>query len=162
VLGGISGGEQVPVLGRSVVGQWFYVRDDQGIEGFVYAPWFDWSGDFGSLPVKESTVTTTPPTATPTTATPPPPLEIELWDIGGTEWCSETMWYKSVFIQGRGGNGVYTYYWNGERLAGPTSESYTFEMHTTGGAMVGTGKVVSGDGQEVEQGLRITVPACAK
>ena len=150
------------MLGRSAVGQWFYVHDGQGVEGFVYAPRFDWQGDFESLAIVTSTVTTTPVTASPTATTPYPPLEMELWDIGGTEQCSRTMWYKSVFIQGRGGNGVYTYYWNGEKLAGPTSESYTFEMHTTGGAMVGTGKVVSGDGQVVERDLYIQVPDCAR
>jgi hypothetical protein len=162
VLGGISVGEHVPVLGRSTAGQWFYVLDGRGIEGFVYAPRFDWPGDFESLPVKTPTIRITPSIATPTTTTPYPPLEIELWGIAGTERCSVTMWYKSVFIQGRGGNGVYTYYWNGEKLAGPTSETHTFEMHTTGGAMIGAGKVVSGDGQEVERNLYIPAPDCAR
>lgn len=37
-------------------------------------------------------------------------------------------------------------------MAGPlNNEDYTFEVHSSGGAIIGTGKVVSGDGQEVEK-----------
>ena len=84
---------------------------------------------------------------------------MDLWDMSGR--CSGGTWYKTVFIEGHGGNGVYTYYWNGERVAGPTRESYTFEVHSTGGAIIGTGKVVSGDGQVVERELFIRAPDCA-
>jgi hypothetical protein len=160
VLGGISVGERVPVLGRSAVGQWFYVRDDQGVEGFVYAPRFGWPGDYESLPVVASPVTP-PPTVYTTPSGPPyPALEMDLWDISGR--CSGGKWYKSVYIQGHGGNGVYTYYWNGKRVAGPTSEDYSFEVESMGGAMIGTGKVVSGDGQVVERKLYIRAPDCAR
>jgi hypothetical protein len=65
--------------------------------------------------------------------------------------------------RGTGANGVYTYYWNGEKLAGPlTNEGYAFNVHSVGGAIIGTGKVVSGDGQEAEKALFIRVPDCAK
>ncbi|HUW13020.1 MAG TPA: SH3 domain-containing protein, partial [Anaerolineae bacterium] len=159
VLGGISAGERVPVLGRSAYGRWFYVRDDQGVEGFVYAPRFDWPGDYKSLPVVPSGV------PVPATRTPPPEpsypaLEMDLWDLSGR--CSGGKWYKSVYFQGHGGNGVYTYYWNGERVAGPTSEDYSFEVESTDGAHIGTGKVVSGDGQVVERDLYIRAPDCAR
>jgi len=157
VLGGISAGEQVPVLGRSAVGEWFYVRDDQGVEGFVYAPRFDWPGDYESLPVVPSGIPK-PSTYTPPPGPPYPALEMDLWDISGR--CSGSTWYKSIYIQGHGGNGIYTYYWNGEKVAGPTSESYSFEVHSTGGAIIRTGKVVSGDGQEVERNLYVRKPDC--
>ena len=156
VLGGISAGELVPVLGRSAVGQWFYVRDDQGIEGFVYAPRFEWPGEYESLPVIESPGLPPPPTPAPSSS----PLTMDLWDLSGR--CSGALWYKSVYIQGHGGNGVYSYYWNGKKVAGPTSEGYTFEIHSTGGAVIGTGRVESGDGQEIEKDLYIRVPACAQ
>jgi serine/threonine protein kinase len=159
VLGGISAGEQVPVLGRSTVGQWFYVRDDQGVEGFVYAPRFDWPGDYESLPVVPSGVPV-PVTYTPPSGPPYPALEMDLWDMSGR--CSGGKWYKSVYIQGRGGNGVYTYYWNGEKVAGPIATDYTFEVESTGGAHIGTGKVVSGNGQVVERNLYIRAPDCAQ
>ena len=67
----------------------------------------------------------------------------------------------SVFIEGHGGNGVYTYYWNDERVAGPlTNASYTFQVHSAGGALPGEGAVVSGDGQRAEQELYIPAPSC--
>jgi outer membrane protein assembly factor BamD (BamD/ComL family) len=160
VLGGISAGEHVPVLGRSAHGRWFYVRGDRGVEGFVYAPRFDWSGDYESLPVIAPSVTPVPATFTPPPEPPYPALEMDLWDLSGR--CSGGKWYKSVYVQGHGGNGVYTYYWNGEKVAGPTGESYTFEVQSIGGAMIGTGKVASGDGQVVERKLYIRAPDCAK
>ena len=86
---------------------------------------------------------------------------MDLWDLPDTEKCEGGVWYKSVFIQGHGGNGVYTYYWNGEKLVGPTGERYTFEVHSTGGAIIGTGKVISGDGQQIERDLYVRAPACA-
>jgi hypothetical protein len=149
----------VEVLGRSAYGDWFYVRNDQGVEGFTYAPRFDWPGDFEALPV-----------VPPVKASPSgdnggseyPLLEMDLWDIPGGR-CSEGWWYKDIFIAGRGGNEVYTYYWDGKRVAGPTSESYTFEISSMGGgAVIGTGKVVSGDGQEIEEKLYIRVAECAQ
>jgi len=158
-LGSVSKGEQVTVLGRSAVGQWYYVRDDQGVEGFVYVGRFEWPGDYESLPVKGSISVTPATRVSPTSQT---PLEMDLWDLPGTERCDGGVWYKSVFIQGHGGNGVYTYYWNGEKLVGPTGERHTFEVHSTGGAMIGTGKVASGDGQQVEIKLYIRAPDCTR
>ena len=68
----------------------------------------------------------------------------------------------SVYIQGLGSDGVYTYYWNGEKVAGPlTNEGYTFEISAVGATIIGTGKVVSGDGQAVEKDLFISAPDCA-
>jgi len=147
-------GEQVPVLGRSAYGEWFYVRNDQGVEGFVHKPRFDWLGDYESLTVITSTVPVSPVNP----ISPPVPLKMDLWDISGR--CSEGKWYKTVYIQGQGGDGVYTYYWNGKKVAGPTSEAYSFEVESVEGAMIGTGKVVSGDGQVVERKLYIRPPDC--
>ena len=162
-LGGVSEGEEVLVLGRSAYGQWFYVRDDRGVEGFAYALRFAWDGDYESLPKvparwtpsSPSTPTYTPTLLTPTT------LTIDLWQLPSTGRCEGGWWYMSVYIRGQGGDGVYTYYWNGERKAGPLSKEYTFELCNPGGAIVGTGKVVSGDGQVAEKNLYIGAPDCS-
>jgi len=156
-IGIVAVGDWALVLGRSAYGQWFYIRNDQGIEGFVYAPRFEWSGDYDSLPVKSPI--TGPSVPTPTRETSGSTLRMDLWDMSGR--CSGGTWYKTVYIEGHGGNGVYTYYWNGERIAGPTSGSHVFEVHSTGGAIIGTGKVVSGDGQTIEEELFIREPDCA-
>lgn len=159
VLGGIRAGEEVEVLGRSAYGDWFYVRDDQGVEGFTYALRFEWPGDYDSLPIVASPFTPVPVTITPGEGT--TTLTMDLWDIPSGR-CSGGWWYKDIFIAGHGGNGVYTYYWNNERVAGPTSESYTFEIRSMGGgAVIGIAKVVSGDGQEITSELYIRVADCA-
>jgi len=146
----IAPNEQVTVLGRSPAsyGQWFYVRNDEGVEGYSHAPRFDWTGDFEALPVKTFT-------ATPVSSRTPPPggasgsLTLDIWDLPWTGRCEGAIWHKSVFMEGRGGNGVYTYYWKDELVAGPTSGSITFEVHSSGGAIIGIARVESGDGQVV-------------
>jgi hypothetical protein len=147
------------VLGRSAGGRWLYVRDEHGTEGFVYEPRFEWTGDFDGLTVIPASVVTQVPTRPAVTVA---PLEIDLWSLPGTERCEAGVWYKTIYIQGHGGDGVYTYYWSGEVIAGPMSEGYTFEIHGAGGAIVSTGRVVSGDGQVAEQGLYVTEPECHK
>jgi hypothetical protein len=157
-------GEQVEVLGRADAGDWFYVRDEQGVEGFAYAPRFGWQGDFEALPVQESDFT--PPTPATRTPTPPPagsypPLSIDFWQLPGTERCEPQVWRQSVWIQGQGGDGMYTYYRDGEYLAGPlTNEGFSFEVSSSAGAIIVTGKVVSGDGQEAQKEIYIPRPAC--
>ena len=161
LLGGVALGEQVAVEGRSEYGHWFYVRDDQGVEGFVYAPRFEWAGDYESLPVVPSTVPPPPAaTSTPTSPlTPYPPLELELWPIGGG--CGVGIWCNNVYMGARGGDGTYTYYWNDELKCGPTGGVCTFEICSGGGAKIGLGRVVSGDGQVAEDELYVSKPDCS-
>ena len=155
----------VEVLGRSAYGDWFYIRDEEGVEGFVYAPRIEWSGDFESLPVKQPIATvppapTTAPTAAPITATdtptvppgPYPALELELWPLDGR--CEGGISYREVYMGARGGDGVFMYYWDDELKCGPVvNESCVFEVRSTRGPVPGAGKVVSGDGQELTRGL---------
>ncbi len=178
-LGGVSEGEKVEVLGRATHGDWLYIRDEEGVEGFVYAPRIEWSGDLESLPVKQPIATVPPaptiapttaptttitaaPTVAPTTALttttptlppgPYPDLELELWPLEG--YCEGGISYKEVYMGARGGDGVYMYYWNDELQCGPVvNESCVFHVRSTSGPMAGAGKVVSGDGQEVLRGL---------
>ena len=152
-------GEQVRVLGRSQYGEWFYVRDDQGVEGFTYFHRYEWPGDYEALRIVPSTITPVPVTPPPA-GTPYPLLTLDLWDLPWTADCGAE-WTMSVFIAGHGGDGVYTYYWDDEVIAGPlTNESATFEVHASGHTLIGTGKVVSGDGQVVEKDLFISAPVC--
>ncbi len=156
-VGGVAEGEQVRVLGRSQYGNWFYVRDDQGVEGFTYVPRYEWSGDYEALPIVPSTITPVPVTPPPP-GTPHPLLTIDLWHLPWTADC-KAEWTMSVFIAGHGGNGVYTYYWDDQVVAGPlTNEGHTFEVHGSGSTLIGTGRVVSGDGQVAEKALLIPAP----
>jgi len=163
-LGGVVEGEQVCVLGRSAIGRWLYIRDNQVVKGFVYAPWFNWQGDYESLPVIETTTPSAHNSPTPPVVkTYCPPLTMSLWENPGTGQCSDGgVWDKSIYICGHGGDGNYTYYWNGEIVGGPTSDNLSFNVHSVDAAIIGIGKVVSGDGQVVEQELYVHVPDCAK
>jgi len=63
-------------------------------------------------------------------------------------------------MEGRGGNGIYTYYWNGEKMGGPIREGTSFEVAGGDSAVIGKGKIVSGDGQSIERDLYIEPLDC--
>lgn len=154
----IGVGEQVSVLGRSEVGDWFYVQKDSGEAGFVYGPRLDWPGDFASLPVVSDTdiaSAITPPTTSSCGGSTCPTLTMMIYPLPGTR-CEANTKYRTVYMQGQGGNGRYTYYWNGLMIGGPSADGFGFEVSSPdGSAVIGTGKVISGDGQVVEKELFI-------
>lgn len=158
----IGPGEIVTVLGRSEFGDWFYVQNEAGDEGFVYSPRMEWDGDFEALAVVEGTAVST------TTSSPNsscnggacPTLTINLYPLPGTR-CEVDAKYRNIFIEGNGGNGSYTYYWNDQKVGGPINEGFAFEVKSSDGAVViGMGKVVSGDGQIVERELFVDDFSC--
>jgi len=59
-LGYVRVGEAVTVIGRASSETWLYVRNDGGVEGFVWKPFFDWPGNIAALPTRLPTVTVTP------------------------------------------------------------------------------------------------------
>jgi hypothetical protein len=132
------------------------------VQGFVYAPWFEWDGVYELLPTGICPESPTPPPPPPPPPGTPPRLEIVFYDLPDPDKCSGGKWFRRFYIEGRGGDGNYTYYWNDQKLVGPIQGSYTFELNSAGGAIVGFGKVVSGDGQVARKGLQIPEPACIK
>jgi tetratricopeptide (TPR) repeat protein len=58
-------GEQVTVTGRSGYGDWLFVRNNQGREGFVDALRFDWPGTFDKLPIAAPLVNVVPELISP-------------------------------------------------------------------------------------------------
>jgi hypothetical protein len=155
----ITVGEYVTVLGRSEVGEWFYVQNEAGEAGFVFGPRLDWSGDFEALTIVTGTAVANPTTNAPSNicnGSTCPPLTLTLYPLPGTR-CEASMKYRTVYMEGDGGNGRYTYYWNGQKVGGPTNEGFGFEVSSPdGSAVIGTGKVVSGDGQVVEKELFVS------
>jgi serine/threonine-protein kinase len=157
VMGGVSAGDIVLVLGRSSYGEWFYIQDEEGTEGFIYARRLEWERDFESLPIIESTAgsSSSPPIYTGGY----PGLTLDIWPLGGH--CQHGVSYTQVYMEAHGGNGVYTYYWQNERKCGPVvNQSCTFDVNTGAGAVPGTGKVISGDGQEIAKGLYVSPISC--
>lgn len=160
----IGVGEQVSVLGRSEVGEWFYVQTESGEAGFVYGPRLEWSGDFESLPVVSETGVASAITPTTTLSScggsTCPTLTMMIYPLPGTR-CEGTIKYRTVYMQGQGGNGRYTYYWNDLMVGGPTTNGFGFEVSSPdGSAVIGTGKIISGDGQVVEKELFVGDFSC--
>ena len=79
-----------------------------------------------------------------------------LYPLPGTR-CTTSMKYRTIYIQGDGGNNQYTYYWNGQKVGGPIADGFAFEVSSSdGSAVIGIGKVVSGDGQTAEVELFVS------
>lgn len=157
----VSEGDPVIVIGRAEKGSWLYVRSLDGTEGFTYAPRFQWAGDLNDLPIinaQENSLGNTAVSACSTNTC--PSLSMDIYPLPGTR-CEGDMHYRTIYMQGHGGDGQYTYFWNGEELTGSTSEGYGFEIGSFKGAtVIGSGKVVSGDGQSVEKDLFISDFSC--
>jgi hypothetical protein len=159
----VQSGEQVTISGRSGT-IWFYVRNSKGVEGFVSASRLEWSGDMQLLPDKPFVYM--PPTlqaSTPQTPTVAPgqleTLWMDLWPLDNIKRCEGGRWYKGMYIEGHGGNGVYTYYWDKQVVTCLSlTPGCTFEVSNVAGSFFGTFKVVSGDGQQVEQTVIVAAP----
>ncbi len=166
-------GEAVSVLGRSENGEWLYVETGEGVQGFVHEPRLEWAGQIDNLPVRDTAVmilpfTPTPSSPTPITPTPAtcpsgscPLLSLDIYPVNSPR-CESNIFYRTIFMLGHGGDGRYTYYWNGQKLAGPLAkEGFGFEISSLdGSAVIGVGKVISDDGQSVEKELFVSDFGC--
>ena len=157
----VAPGDEVQILGRSETPNWLFVGNGD-VAGFIFQPLVQWEGDVASLPVFTYTDAAPDANATPGSngGNPVTGLRLDLWPLPDTVQCSSGKWSQRVYMQGQGGNGRYRYYWQDQFLTGPTGASHTFTVTSTGGAIVGTGRVVSEDGQSVERGLFIPIPKC--
>ncbi len=151
--------DEFQILGRSENGNWFYILNDEAIAGFVFGTRIEWDGDFDNLPVVPVNSSLNP--ASNCTRGNCQPLRLDLYPLPG-ERCEGEVSYRTVFMLGQGGNGRYTYYWNGEKLAGPINEGFGFEVNDLAGdPVIGKGKVVSGDGQTTEKEIFVTDFSCS-
>ena len=150
-------GDNVYILGRSEIGNWLYVLNDDAIAGYVFSDRIDWAGDFEAL----SKVPTGTNHATNNDCNNDcPAIAIDLYPLPGNR-CEGDVAYRTIYIQGQGGNGRYTYYWNNEKLMGPISDGHGFNVDNQNGSpVIGTGKVVSEDGQTIDKQLFITGFGC--
>jgi hypothetical protein len=104
------------------------------------------------------------PVPTPSTVGPPAPsaggpLKLNAWSVGS--YCSGGGWVAQIFVEGQGGDGLYTYLWEGQVKGGPTPKSMVFEVKSASKdiAIVGQAAVISG-GQTVKVGLYVKHPNC--
>jgi len=150
--------ESVRVLARSQTGNWLYVRSEAGEEGFAFLDFFNWPGDIENLPVQTSSASVNDNRiGNPTGA-----VSMEIYPLTGMHTCDGDNWTQSIFIRGRGGNGEYTYYWQGENVGTAVNDSITFDVSHTGGSYIGMAEVVTSDGDSASQELFIPRPDCSE
>jgi hypothetical protein len=142
---------------------WVYVRTVGGeSSGWIQIADLKINRELSDLPR-----VTPVPTLTRTPHTPPltptlvgcegGPLRLDAWDVDKVR--TSGGWTATVFVEGHGGDCVYTYAWEGEVKGGPMSGSMTFELSSAGygTAIVGNVSVTSA-GETVTVGLFIKPP----
>jgi hypothetical protein len=100
-----------------------------------------------------------PVTAVPAASNVGGPLQLDAWPV--SKACTGSGWVATIYVQGHGGDGRYTYAWGGQIQGEPTSNSMTFDIESAGWgtAIVGEATVTSA-GQTVVVGLHIPHPRC--
>jgi hypothetical protein len=164
----LSAGTELTLSGYdSDFPDWVYVRTVDGastgwvqIEGLNIKHENELSGLPRVTPVP--TLTPTPyiaPTSTPTApvACQGGPLQIEAWDLEKSNLGHG--WTTTIYIQGRGGDCMYTYAWDGEIKGGPMPGPITFGITAPDrlGTIMGTASVTS-TGQTAKVKLFIRPP----
>lgn len=141
--------------------KWVYVRTVDGAStGWIQTLDLKIDSEFSGLPrvIPLSTLTltshTSPLTPTLSTECAGGPLGLNSWDVSKVR--TEHGWTATIFVEGYGGDCVYTYGWEGEIKGGPMSGSTTFEVSVkdSASAIVGTVSVTSA-GETVKAGLHI-------
>ncbi|MEZ4590466.1 MAG: SH3 domain-containing protein [Chloroflexota bacterium] len=151
--------DEVTVIGRSDNNNWLYVQDANGNRGFIFHDLLTWQGEIASLPVRISNATTTEATAVPTTNG---TLSLDIYQLDGTETCRPGgAWSQQVYMRAQGVSGTFDYYWEDELMGTAVNDNITFEVSSGGGAIVGTGRVIS-NGIEASQQIFIPSPPCSE
>lgn len=141
--------------------KWVYVRTVDGAStGWIQTVYLKIDREFRGLPrvTPLSTLTltshTSPLTPTLSTECEGGPLGLNSWDVSKVR--TDHGWTATIFVEGHGGDCVYTYGWEGEIKGGPMSGSTTFEVSVKdcASAIVGTVSVTSA-GETVKVGLHI-------
>jgi hypothetical protein len=143
---------------------WVYVSTVSGAAtGWMQITDLETRRELDTLPQVTPVPTWTPAPAASSTPTAPSceggALWIDAWPVGNGV-CTASGWTASVFVAGHGGNCLYTYYWEGEIVAGPQAGSTTFTVDIGGlGALVGSVSVSSGS-ETVKASVYQDAPDC--
>ncbi len=134
-------GTTVWINGRSETGNWLYITDIEGNEGFVDLDLIQWEGNIDGLTVKEEVALSAPPPGTTSGD-----LKINLYPLEDDLICNEDgSWTQKVYIGGEGGSGKYTYYWGNTNLGTFNNEGYAFDVSSGGASESVRGTVISGN-----------------
>ena len=151
--------DPISITGRSENGHWLYIYIENNISGYVWAEQFGWNGDVVQLPVIVATAASALVTSANANDNCPDgctQLWLDAYPLPGGR-CEGSIIYETLFMRGQGGSGIYTYYWNDNKVSEPlTDDGYGFEVNNINGTVIGQAKVVSSDGQTAEKELFIS------
>lgn len=150
----LNPGTEVTVLGRSANASWLNIFTADLIEGWVAVSRMTLDRDISEIPVVDESVITSLNEV-------PGDLTLDFWGLDGSIKCTSSGWEVSLFLEGHGGNGSYTYFVNGIKVAGSKSGSYTYSFNGGGNAsVIISGRVTSGDGYSTSKNILISPPTC--
>jgi serine/threonine protein kinase len=152
--------EEIRILARSDSGNWLFIMNEEGVQGFVIGERVTWDGDRNELPIRRAAplvIVTLPAANTPTTAS--GSVTLTLYPLPGTGTCNGQAWQQMVFIEGQGG-GPFTYYWNNQLIAQNVTGSTSFSVSSEGAPVIGMGRVVNASGASASRELFLNKPAC--
>jgi hypothetical protein len=148
---------------------WVYVADaaDAALQGWTQVANLHLHRDLDKLPriTPRPTLTATPGTPAATQAPPIAcaggPLTLEFYADPGSERCIPGgSWSVNIHFIVAGGTCTYTYYWEGARIHGPTTErEYIYSVTWGDAALSGTGRVASG-AEARQRSIFVPMPAC--
>lgn len=150
-------GGQARIIGRAPdsFGEWFYV-EASGIEGYAYAPYFDWEGNVQMLPTVQPVGTVIPPTSS---------ASVQIDQVWWTSRCTSSGWEAIFDVKVSGGTGSYIFYFDDILVEAEPNESeqgvYLLTVPGPEGMLVGTVRVLSG-GQEASMQTSAQRPASCK
>lgn len=142
---------------------WVYVCTNEGTaEGWTQVANLQVNRDLIHLPrvTPRPTLTSTPshsPTLTPGDGR----LTLQLYHDPGSEECLPgSGWKVNIHFIVEGGTGVYTYFWEGAQIYGPTTDKeYIYTVEWGDAALSGTGRVESG-GEAVQDEVYVPELNC--
>ncbi len=164
LIGNVQSGHAATIIGRTSVGNWFYLQTDEGVRGFAYQPLFDWSGDFQSLPVVAAPTVVVQPTPAPLVQNTPSSdfIGIDFYPIPGDAngHCSPAPGY-TLQINGLGELTPFEYYIDGALIyKGSGVFGYEYRYPGVQPNVQVIGMVKARDGRSVEQRLFLRRPNC--
>jgi len=154
----VAVGDEVLPLARTADGRWLFVQTDTLAQGYIFVTRVEWIGEISDLPLM---LPSAAPSPAPTgCAGGCPLLELDAYPLVNGR-CDDGLYYVTIYIEGRGGDGAYSYFWDDDQVAGVMAEGFGFELLVPEGELVfGTASVQSGDGQVEKRPLQIDGDSC--
>ncbi len=154
----VAVGEQLLPLARTDDSRWLFVQTDALAQGYIFVNRVEWAGEIGDLP---RMLPSANPSPVPTDCVDGcSPLELDAYPLINGR-CDGGNFYMTIYMEGRGGDGTYSYFWDDAPVAEPMADGFGFELLIPDGVVIlGTASVRSGDGQLAKRPLQINGKSC--